>query len=203
MQKSSGHRPPTAEFINPLDVLPILGTLSRVRRTAKGTIRTYGWLKKRRIKPASRRVVLSGMVGAKQMLRSKRITPYGASLNAVHAGGRSAVRATRAGKGIDGGVKAFQASSGAALALSKTGLKRALQPGISYQKGFNRAYKMLGDSVPKGRRINASSAVGIRKAMKDSRGGKKFYGFDRRGRRIVRSLQNKGRKLKRRFTRKQ
>lgn len=191
----------TAEFINPLDLIPVLGTITRARRITKGTLRTHAWLKKRRINP-TKRVVLAGMVGAKTMLRGKRITPYGASLNAVHAGGRSAVRAARAGKGVEGRVKAFQASSGAALALSKSGLKRALQPGISYQKGFNRAYKMLGDSIPTRNRINAASAVGTRQAMKESRGGLKFYGMDKRGRRIVRRLQNKGRKLKRRFTRK-
>lgn len=190
-----------AEFINPLDILPVLGTISRARRITKGTLRTYGWLKKRRINP-TKRVVLSGMVGAKTMLRGNRIKPYGAALNAVHAGGRSAVRAARAGKGVEGRTKAFQASSSAALALSKTGLQRAIQPGISYQKGFKRAYKMLGESVPTRKRINASSAVGTRQAMKDSRGGKKFYGMDRRGRRIVRSTMNKGRKLVRRFKKK-
>lgn len=197
-------RSPRAEFINPLDLVPVLGTISRARRITKGTLRTYGWLKRKRVEPV-RRIALSGMVGAKQMLRAQRIFPYGAALNSVHAGGRAAVRAGRAGKGAKGSAKAFRSASGGALAASKSGLTRAVQPAISYRKGFGRAYKILGYSDPLPNvpnRVLASNAVGTRLAMKESRGGTKFYGLDRRGRRIVRSIQNKGRKLKRRFTRK-
>jgi hypothetical protein len=61
---------------------------------------------------------------------------------------------------------------------------------------------MLGDAVPAKKRIGASAAIGLRQTMKDTKGLKKFYGYDKRGRRIVRRVLNRGRKLKRRFKKK-
>jgi len=192
---------PRAEFIDPIDLIPLIGTLSRARRISKGTLRTYGWLKRKRI-GKTKRVVLSGLVGSRQMLRAQRIFPAGAALNAIHSGGRGAARAVKQGKGVKGAARAFKAGSGGALATTQSGLQQAFQPAISYGKGAKRTYRMLGDKVKQVRRLAASNSVGTRQAMKDGRGFKKFYGMDKRGRRIVRQVQQKSRKLSKRLWKK-
>lgn len=183
-----------AEFIDPIDLVPLLGTASRARRVTQGTVRTYGWLKRRRV-GNTKRVVLSGLVGSHQMLRAQRIFPYGAALHILHSGGRAAARATRQGKGLTAAAKAFRSSGRGAISTTQSGLEQAFQPAISYGKSARRTYRMLGDAGTPKKRMLAANAVGTRQAMKDGRGFKKFYGLDRRGRRIVRYLKRKATNL--------
>lgn len=191
---------PRSEFVDPTDFVPVLGTLSRAKRIIKSTNRSYKWFKRKRV-PRVKRVVASGLVGSHQMLRAQRIFPYGAALHVLHSGGRSAVQAARAGKGAKGSAKAFKAGGYAAAQTSVMGAKQGLKPVLDFGKGARRTYRMLGDA-PTVKKVVAAHSVGARQTLKGTKALKKFYGYDKRGRRIVRSIQHKGRKLKRRFRRK-